>query len=213
MLDDFLQNLLEALLLSGGMAAMSPLPLTPDTHPDAIILRYQQELDGQLRAAMQAGGPVAAIGIHKESAPAIAERLSQETGWQVGRTGTRVGNPELGLPDAWEQERLAEFASRRAAGESPGALGLRATVEKAGGRVERYLRAIPTQAACLACHGDPADQPEALRAALAHHYPHDGATGYQLGELRGVFSLKRAVPDTVSESLPLPAWQRCAPLT
>lgn len=204
MLDGFLKNLFEGLLLSGGMTAMSPPPLTPETGPDAITLRYQQELGGQLKAAMQGGGPVAAIGICKELAPAIATRLSQETGWQVRRIGTRVRNPELGLPDAWEQERLAEFASRMAAGESPEALGLRATVEEADGRVERYLRAIPTQAACLACHGDPADQPEALRAALAHHYPHDGATGYQLGELRGAFSLKRAVPDTVRESLPLP---------
>lgn len=116
------------------------------------------------------------------------------------RIGTRVRNPELGLPDAWEQERLAEFASRMAAGERPEALGLRATVEDAQGRVERYLRAIPTQAACLACHGDPAAQPEALRAALAHHYPHDGAIGYQLGELRGAFSLKRGIRNGVAES-------------
>ncbi|MES0873650.1 Tll0287-like domain-containing protein [Sinimarinibacterium thermocellulolyticum] len=210
MWDGFLRNLFEGLLLSGDMAWLSPPPLTPATDPQAITIRYQQELGGQLKAAMQAGGPAAAISICKDLAPAIATRLSQETGWQVRRIGTRARNTALGVPDAWEQERLAEFALRLAQGEAVETLSLRVTVEAPQGRFERYLRAIPTQASCLACHGDPAGQPETLRAALASHYPDDTATGYRLGELRGAFSLSRIASDraTVPRQPSVPGAER-----
>jgi hypothetical protein len=44
---------------------------------------------------------------------------------------------------------------------------------------------------CLVCHGEAEAQPAALREALASAYPHDRATGYAVGDLRGAFSLKR----------------------
>lgn len=50
-------------------------------------------------------------------APHIAGRLSRDQGWRVTRVGTRVRNPLLGMPDAWEQQVLALFAARAAKGE------------------------------------------------------------------------------------------------
>lgn len=41
---------------------------------------------------------------------------------------------------------------------------------------------------------EPPAAAKALRAALKADYPHDTATGYKIGELRGAFSLKRAAP-------------------
>lgn len=43
-------------------------------------------------------------------------RLSRERGWRVTRVGTRVRNPLLGKPDAWEQQVLAGFTERAAKG-------------------------------------------------------------------------------------------------
>jgi len=40
---------------------------------------------------------------------------------------------------------------------------------------------------CLVCHGDPADQSDALRGKLKAIYSQDQATGYKVGEWRGVF--------------------------
>lgn len=157
----------------------------------AVVAAFQQELATKLSAAMAAGGPVGAIAVCKTEAPAIAARLSRESGWQVKRVGTRVRNPETGVPDAWEQEELKDFARRLAAGAAPATVSVFAETMEASGRSQRYMQAIAVAAPCLACHGDPAAQSPELRAALQSAYPQDAATGYREGELRGAFSLQR----------------------
>lgn len=161
---------------------------------DALATRFQHELQGKLQAAMASGGPVAAIGVCKDEAPAIASRLSRESGWQVRRVGTRVRNPLTGSPDAWEQSQLAELQRRLKAGESPEALAVIANVDEPLGRAVRYFKPIMMGPLCVACHGATESQSTELRAALQREYPHDTATGYALGELRGAFSLRRTNP-------------------
>lgn len=160
----------------------------------AVASRFQQELGSKLKAAMAEGGPENAVRVCKDEAPAIAARLSRETGWQVRRVGTRVRNPQSGLPDAWEQVQLADFQRRLSAGETADTLRRFSTVDEPAGPHQRLVSAITVAPMCLACHGDTSAQSEALRAALEADYPNDAATGYQAGELRGAFSLKRAVP-------------------
>jgi hypothetical protein len=70
---------------------------------------FLQELGGALKAEMAKGGPQDAIRVCREIAPAIANRLSLENGWQVTRVGTRVRNPLLVTPDAWEQQVFQQF--------------------------------------------------------------------------------------------------------
>lgn len=162
--------------------------------PAALAAQFQQELAGKLQAAMQAGEPVNAIAVCRDEAPAIASRLSRQSGWQVKRVGTRVRNPLTGMPDAWEQQQLAQFQQRLQSGEPAGQIDSLETVDGQHGQIVRYMKAIVTAPPCLACHGAPAAQPEALRTALARDYPHDAATGYAAGELRGAFSLQRLLP-------------------
>jgi Protein of unknown function (DUF3365) len=180
-----------------GFGLLPVMPVMPVLAADSgwqaeaagIADRFQAELQGRLQQAMAAGGPVEAIRVCQAEAPAIASRLSRETGWQVRRIGTRVRNPLTGLPDAWEQERLPRLATRLALGEAlPSMNNQRITAQ---GVEQRYLRAIPVGPLCLACHGEASAQPEALRAALQQAYPHDAATGYRQGELRGAFALRR----------------------
>lgn len=181
-------------------ASASPSPPTeqpsPATEAAALATRFHQELQGKLQAALASGGPVAAIAVCKDEAPAIASRLSRESGWQVRRIGTRVRNPMTGMPDAWEQEQLHELERELAAGAEPATLARYTEVEEPQGLARRYLRPIIVAPPCLACHGEPAQQSAELRAALAHEYPHDAATGYAPGALRGAFSLRRLVPPT-----------------
>lgn len=176
-----------------GTSTTRVLP-APEAEARAIAARFQQELGARLAAAMSAGGPVGAIDVCKLEAPAIAARLSRETGWQVKRVGTRVRSPMTGLPDAWEQERLVEFARRLTLGEAPQAVNLYAEVVEPAGRMQRYAQAIAVQPQCLVCHGPREAQSPELRRALAADYPHDAAIGYREGELRGAFSLKRPAP-------------------
>lgn len=79
---------------------------------------FVKELGEAMTRHMTKGGPTEAIKVCAELAPEIAGRLSREHGWRVTRVGTRVRNPLLGMPDAWEQKALAEFAERAEKGET-----------------------------------------------------------------------------------------------
>ena len=183
-----------SLALAAEPPQIASAPGEAVTDARTLVASFQQELARKLSAAMAEGGPLRAIDVCKVEAPAIAARLSRESGWQVKRVGTRVRNPLTGLPDAWEQEKLADFAQRLARGEPPTSLNTFEELNEPAGRVQRYVQAIPVGAACLACHGPVEAQSDELRSALQAIYPHDQATGYREGELRGAFSLKRRTP-------------------
>ncbi len=75
-----------------------------------VAMGFVRELGAAMTREMAKGGPTEAIKVCAELAPEIAGRLS--------RVGTRVRNPLLGMPDAWEQKVLGEFAERATKGEA-----------------------------------------------------------------------------------------------
>ena len=176
-----------ALAVAALAGVAAPAQATDADAAASVAARFQSELKARLMAAMADGGPVVAVTVCRDEAPRIAARVSAESGWTVKRVGTRTRNPATGTPDAWEQAQLADMAVRLAAGETPDTLGRLAVVD---GR-QRLAAPILVGAPCLACHGDPASQPEALRAALRASYPQDAATGYRAGELRGAVIVSR----------------------
>lgn len=156
----------------------------------AVTQTFMDKLMGTMQQEMRAGGPTAAIKVCTEQAPAIAGQLSREHGWRVTRVGTRVRNPMLGMPDSWEQQVLAQFQQRKDDGEALKGMNHAEVVSEPGGRYFRFMAAIGIQPRCLTCHGPLEQIPEAVRTLLSEHYPHDTATGYQEGDLRGAVSIK-----------------------
>jgi hypothetical protein len=151
---------------------------------DALLLKSREvtasfatEMQAALQTAMASGGPVGAIDACKVTAPAIAARLSSEYGADVGRTSLRVRNP-ANAADDWESEILASF-------EAPGAADEH--FERTGNNGARYMRAIPTGALCLNCHGTVL--PPDIKARLDEAYPDDQARGYYLEDVRGAFTI------------------------
>ncbi|MDA8172660.1 MAG: DUF3365 domain-containing protein [Nitrospiraceae bacterium] len=151
---------------------------------------FIKELAHALRNEMAAGGPSGAMDVCSKLAPRIAGRISRETGWKVTRVGTRVRNPLLGMPDAWEQKVLEMFQERAARGESIDQMSYFEVVTEPDGKFFRYMKAIDVKPPCLACHGSEAQIAPGVRAILKERYPKDKATGYRLGELRGAISIK-----------------------
>ncbi len=173
-----------ASLRSGAMASES----------DASELLQQARLTAQqfgkalkqtLTRSLQNDGPVAAIEVCNTQAPAIAAQLSND-GWQVGRVSHRYRNPS-NAPGAWEQQTLELFEQQLAAGKDPATL--ERSFQQAG--TFRYMKAIPTGAVCLACHGAQLSEP--VQAAIHRLYPDDRATGFDVGQLRGAFSLTKTL--------------------
>jgi len=171
--------------------AMAEEPKQRKAEARQAVKALMSELSSELKAAMKEGGPSAGIGVCVERAPEITARLSRERGWRVTRVSNKFRNPVLGMPDAWEQETLQEFRARQADGESYKGMSRGEVVAEPDGRYYRYMQAIPLQGKCMSCHGAKEDLAPAVRETLEKRYPHDRATGYKVGDLRGAFSIKQ----------------------
>ncbi|MEF8794261.1 Tll0287-like domain-containing protein [Thiohalorhabdus sp.] len=177
--------------LVGGTPALAGETESREAEARKAVKALMSELSGELKAAMKEGGPSAGIGVCVERAPEITGRLSREKGWRVTRVSDQVRNPLLGMPDAWEQETLQRFRGRHADGASYKGMSRGEVVAEPGGKSFRYMQAIPQKGVCMSCHGDKEALSPAVREKLAERYPHDRATGYEVGDLRGAFSIKQ----------------------
>ena len=143
-----------------------------------------------LKEEIAKGGPEGAIGVCREKAPAMAKAASEQTGWAIRRVSLKNRNPKA-VPDAWEEAVLKDFDRRAAAGENLMALEMGEVVSDGGTKIYRYMKALPTQELCLACHGAPEQMSPEVKATLAEHYPNDKGVGYGVGQIRGAMTLKK----------------------
>lgn len=152
----------------------------------ALSRDFTGELKEALLGSLREQGPVKALAVCRRQAPAIAAKFSAPDAVLVRRVSQRRRNP-ANWPDAWEEQGLARFAERRRQGEALAGMEYYEVVEKDGRRRFRYLKAIPTGAVCLRCHGEVKNRQ--LRNQLQQLYPEDQAVGYRIGELRGAVSI------------------------
>lgn len=153
-----------------------------------VIKTFAKSLQNTLATAMKEGGPVNAVTACHSSAIEIAEFHSSQSGWQVSRTALKIRNP-ANAPDKWELKTLQEFEQRKASGENIAAIEHSEWVEESGQKVFRYMKPIATVGICLSCHGSSVD--ESVLKTLDTFYPDDRAIGFDLGDIRGAFSLKK----------------------
>lgn len=155
-----------------------------------LTAEYAKELKATMAGALAKGGPLGALDICSKQAPKIAADLSKSSGWSIGRTSLKPRN-SASAPDDYERKIMENFDARLAKGEKPDTLVSAAVVEGKDGKVFRFMKAIPTGAICLTCHG--ANVAPELKQKIAQLYPKDQATGFKLGDLRGAFTLKKVV--------------------
>jgi hypothetical protein len=177
------------------LLAATPMFAKADQTTEARALATQmiKQLGAALTKELAAGGPDKAVTVCRDIAPAIAGNLSRESGGRVARVSLKTRNPLVGTPDEWEQRVLAEFDRRTAAGENVESLEYSETTDEPLGHYFRYMKALPVQPLCLTCHGSAQDIPERVRTRLAIDYPHDQATGYSIGQVRGAVTIKLPV--------------------
>lgn len=183
-----------------GMAVAQSTPLSTI---DASLVQSTRGIAGELlgqlgqklKAAMSTDGPVAAVSVCKESAPAIARQLSIANDAKVTRVGTRVRNQNMGIPNAWQKEALTQFEARLAQGEKAADIEYWQVADNGHGKSElRYAKAIAIQPQCLSCHGSAQEIAAPLAEKLRIEYPNDQATGYSVGQLRGAVVVTRPLP-------------------
>lgn len=145
-----------------------------------------------MQTAVSEQGPVGAIPVCKEKAPQLLQDMRRQTGWNIRRVSLKTRNPATGTPDAWETRQLAGFNIQVANGAKPEQLEVGEVVTAPDGkRSYRYMKALPVVEVCLSCHGTVDSLSADLKTALARDYPHDRATGYATGQVRGALSVIR----------------------
>jgi hypothetical protein len=153
-----------------------------------IIQGFASELVTELKKGLKAGGPIEAISMCNTKAMPITDKHSAQSGWTVKRSSHKLRNP-ANKPDTFEARAIKEFQVRQANGEMAKDLVMTMTTIENGQKTFRMVKAIPTGEPCLACHGENI-KPE-VAAKLTSLYPADQATGFKMGEMRGIFSLKK----------------------
>lgn len=149
------------------------------------IKAFSTSLKSQLKSAIEQGGLTAGVKVCSEQAPQIAEQLSTD-GWIVGRTSLRTRNTS-NTADQWELKTLADFEKLKQQGIEVNTL----TKSSYDEQNFRYMKAIPTGGLCLACHGSTV-APE-VKTVIKQYYPLDEAVGFNIGDIRGAFTLVKAL--------------------
>ena len=168
----------QAIVISLVMAAGSVLAQDAELARGAELLTpFKKDLQQALKSGL-AEGPAEAIQVCRIKAPGIADALSVD-GVRMGRSSHKLRNPENEAPE-WVnpimQVYLDEPSSR-----TPQAVELE---ENRWG----YVEPIMVQPLCLTCHGS--ELAPDISAQIAELYPEDRATGFEAGDLRGVFWLE-----------------------
>ncbi len=192
-----MRRLITVVLVSCGLTATAHAQTaTADTESyvaeaNAIIADFMSNLKGELQRALKREGPVGAIGVCQQAAPAVTREAAAKHGWDLGRTALRLRNPD-NAPDEWERQVLEDFVAQREAGADPSKLSVTKVVSRDSGTTFRYMKAIPmAQKPCATCHGTNVDP--ALRAEILKLYPRDQAVGFKPGDIRGAFTLSRKI--------------------
>lgn len=152
---------------------------------------FLKRLGGTLKTEMKNNGPVSAIKVCRDVAPQIASDISLKNGWQVTRVSSKPRNSMMGITDSWEQTVLVDFEKRAAKGEDLKTMSYAEMVDEPAGKSLRFMKAIGTAPICLSCHGSSEQIAPAVQAKINELYPHDNATGYKVGQLRGAVSIKQ----------------------
>ena len=157
----------------------------------SAIQAFAASLQAELKAAMQAGGPVAGVAVCNTRAMAIT-RQAADDGMELSRVSLRNRNPD-NAPNAWQTAVLETFEGQKVAGKDVTGLTWSETVDIDGVSEFRFMKAIPTGEVCLKCHGT--TLAPGVAEVLADLYPQDKATGFKQGDIRGAFVAVRKLPN------------------
>lgn len=142
-----------------------------------LLIPFKQELQQALKSGL-AEGPAEAIRVCRVKAPGIADALSTGS-VRMGRSSHRLRNPDNTAP-GWVGPIIQAYL------DDPSSRAPQA-IELADNRWG-YVEPIIVQPLCLTCHGSEL-APE-IAARISELYPEDRATGFETGDLRGVFWLE-----------------------
>lgn len=150
-----------------------------------VTRRFSATLMSKVSSIISAKGTVEAIEYCSEHALAITDSLSKAEGVHISRVSHRNRNPSNAANDR-ESELIEKYLAQL-----QGGVTLEPVIVSDRGKYVYYSPILITVPACLKCHGNPGSDIEpAVAEVLRERYPADKATGFGLGELRGMFRVE-----------------------
>jgi len=140
-----------------------------------------QKLGGELKGQMQSGGPMAALRFCSQNALFLTDEVAKESNTTIKRVSLKHRNPVNAATND-EKALLEKWETLHHSGKS---LPTYEIQQHTNGGYTYFKPILINNEACLKCHGDiGADSP--LFKAIKAIYPEDQATGYGMGDLRGM---------------------------
>lgn len=152
---------------------------------NAIAAASKKTLGQNLQKAMKEGGPERAISFCNLNAAPLTDSLSKAYGAQIKRVSLKARN--LGdIPDATERDLLEAYAFQM-----NDSIPLQSNVQELEGDIYLFSKPILIDnALCLTCHGTVGTtMNQEIDDLIKSKYPNDQATGYNIGDLRGMWSI------------------------
>jgi hypothetical protein len=180
--------------------SQTPLPATPaqqqpgDVDIDErvrkareLVQAFHERFKAALHASLKTDGIAGSVAPYQSFVAELLTTLSEESQFEIGRTSTRLRNPDNGS-DAWELAGLERFAADIKAGADPMKLErFEVTRTREGQNLFRYMSPIMMRDSCLGCHGT--EVKADVKSEISKIYSDDKALGYSLGDMRGAFTL------------------------
>jgi hypothetical protein len=145
---------------------------------------YLSTLKATTAKALQEKGTIAAFESCNHQATQMTRDLVEASRLSLRLTSLRVRNPGNAATQA-ERKILEKLEEAHRAGKLPEELVEKVT-EKGEEKV-MYVKPVLVDEQCLACHGRVI--PRGVVDLIKIKFPGDTATGYQLGDLRGMISI------------------------
>lgn len=154
---------------------------------DLISNEAQKQLISTLQKAIEEKGVAGAIGFCNVEALPILKAVSEKNGVTIRRASNRYRNP-ADIPDE-DEAKILDAYEYNAENEIKSDPNIQKIQE---GEVYLYTKAIIIPGGlCLSCHGDPEKDIDAKTLSEINAlYPSDKATGHEVGDLRGMWSIR-----------------------
>ena len=141
-------------------------------------------LVSSLKGALSSGGVVEGIEFCSKNAQTLTQSIEQglPDGISIKRTTLKFRN-EKNKPDKYEKEALQYYLKNW----EKGAENIQPFIQFVKKEAEyRYYKPLGIKKVCLNCHGNQQQINAEVRMRLKKYYANDLATGYKLGDFRGL---------------------------
>jgi hypothetical protein len=154
---------------------------------DSISIEAQNQLMSNLQKAVAEKGVDGAVEYCNVNATVILNEVADKYGVSIRRVSNRYRNP-TDKPNVDEAPLLEAYEYNAENG-----INSEPNIQKIeNGDVLLYTKAIVIPGGfCLSCHGDPAKEIDSKTLQkIDSIYPNDQAKGHQIGDLRGMWSIR-----------------------